>query len=244
MPSTAASDARLCRYSGSHCWRMTCPSIQPPAAPKALPQRITPAKVIRLWLRPLPAALAMMKLYTTTASRAPMGSMTMPSQRRMLAIADFGRTTRSMGTITVGPVTRVRVPNKVASIQSKSSSQWVARVMMSQVDSAPRVTIRRTTVPISRHCDRCRVRLPSNRISATASDTRGISSGPNIACGSSQPRIGPARMPLSRRKRMAGSFRRQASHWQARAAPPMPPKVSNICCSLIPIPYAVRVVED
>ncbi|MNZ99190.1 hypothetical protein D3C78_1185040 [compost metagenome] len=48
MPSTAASDARLCRYSGSHCRRITWPRIQPPAAPNALPHRITPAKVIRL----------------------------------------------------------------------------------------------------------------------------------------------------------------------------------------------------
>ena len=63
----------------------------------------------------------MMKLYTTTASRAPMGSMTMPSQRRMFATAALGRTTRSIGTITVGPVTRVRVPNSRAISQLKSS---------------------------------------------------------------------------------------------------------------------------
>ncbi|MNI63198.1 hypothetical protein D3C73_1185530 [compost metagenome] len=63
----------------------------------------------------------MMKLYTTTASRAPIGSMTMPSQRRMLAIEAFGRTTRNIGTITVGPVTSVRLPKRMASSQSKSS---------------------------------------------------------------------------------------------------------------------------
>ncbi|MCY1243368.1 hypothetical protein D9M72_563800 [compost metagenome] len=52
-----------------------------------------------------------------------MGSMAMPSQRRMLAIDAFGRTTRSIGTITVGPVTRVRLPNRMASNQSNPSSQ-------------------------------------------------------------------------------------------------------------------------
>ncbi|GLO13845.1 hypothetical protein PPUJ20028_24260 [Pseudomonas putida] len=173
---------------------------------------MTPAKVVRLWTKPLPSPLAMMKLYTTTASRAPIGSIMIPSQRRMLAIVDFGRTTRSMGTITVGPVTRVRVPNRIASGQSNPSSEWVARAITSQVTSAPTVTKRCTTLPISRHCDKCRVRLPSNRISATASDTSGISSGPNNASGSSQPSVGPATIPASSRNRIAGSFRRQASH--------------------------------
>ncbi|MNH29524.1 hypothetical protein D3C81_1150380 [compost metagenome] len=159
-------------------------------------------------------------------------------------MAALGRTTRNIGTITVGPVTRVRVPNRVASIQSKPSSQWVARVISNQVDSAPRVTMRCTTLPMSFHCDRCRVKLPSNRISATASDTSGISSGPNNSCGSSQPSTGPARMPLSSRKRIAGSFRRQASHWQHNAARPIPPNASNICCSFIQAPYAGSVMED
>ncbi|MNZ99189.1 hypothetical protein D3C78_1185030 [compost metagenome] len=96
----------------------------------------------------------MMKLYTTTANSAPIGSMTMPSQRRILAMVDFGRTTRNIGTMTVGPVTRVKVPNRIASNQSKPSNQWVAKVMMIQVDRAPTVTMRCTTVPISRHCDK------------------------------------------------------------------------------------------
>ncbi|MNP74937.1 hypothetical protein D3C76_1718950 [compost metagenome] len=60
MPSTAASEARLCRYSGSHCSRITWPSSQPPAAPRAVPAKMTPANVARLWLKPSP--LAMMKL--------------------------------------------------------------------------------------------------------------------------------------------------------------------------------------
>ena len=233
IPSTPASVARLCRYSGNHWRRMICPSTQPPAMPNRLPQRITPPKVSRLWLKPSPDALAMMKLYTTTASSAPIGSMTMPSQRRILAMEALGRTTRSMGTITVGPVTSVRVPNSSASIQSKPSSQWVARVITAQVERAPTVTSRWTTLPISFHSDRCRVRLPSNRISATANDTNGINRGPNISCGSSHPSIGPARIPLSRRNRIAGSFRRQASHWQPSAATPMPPKANKICCSFI-----------
>ncbi|MCY1180061.1 hypothetical protein D9M73_204890 [compost metagenome] len=186
----------------------------------------------------------MMKLYTTTASSAPMGSIMIPSQRRMFAIADFGRTTRNIGTITVGPVTSVRVPKRIASGQSNPSSQWVASAITSQVTSAPTVTRRCTTLPISRHCDRCRVRLPSNRISATASDTSGISNGPNSASGSSHPSAGPARIPANNRNRIAGSFRRQASHWQASAAAPMPPTLRRICCSLMRAPYADVVMKD
>ncbi len=45
------------------------------------------------------------------------------AQRRMLAIEDRGRTTRSIGTMTVGPVTRVRVPNSSDSSQENPSSQ-------------------------------------------------------------------------------------------------------------------------
>ena len=38
--------------------------------------------------------------------------MTMPSQRRSLAIRSFGRTERSIGSITVGPVTTMMAPNR------------------------------------------------------------------------------------------------------------------------------------
>ncbi|MNG22036.1 hypothetical protein D3C84_1064770 [compost metagenome] len=114
--------------------------------------------------------------------------------------------------MTVGPVTSVRVPNSSDSSQEKPSSQCVATAITAQVINAPTVTMRRTTVPISRHSEKCRVRLPSKRISATDREISGNSSGPNSACGSSRPVAGPARMPASSRKRMAGRRRRQASH--------------------------------
>ncbi|MNL45411.1 hypothetical protein D3C87_1680560 [compost metagenome] len=62
IPRTAASAARLCRYSGSHWRRIRVPSNQPPKTPNRLPHKITPPKVSRLSSRPLPSALAMMKL--------------------------------------------------------------------------------------------------------------------------------------------------------------------------------------
>ncbi|MNE18867.1 hypothetical protein D3C80_1119260 [compost metagenome] len=62
IPRTAASAARLCRYSGSHWRRIRVPSNQPPKIPKRLPHRITPPKVSKLSLMPLPSVLAMMKL--------------------------------------------------------------------------------------------------------------------------------------------------------------------------------------
>ncbi len=117
MPSTQASAPRLCRYSGSQWRRSARPKRKPPAAPNETPQAMTAAKVPS---GALPLRLTM-KLNTTTASRAPMGSMTMPSQRRMLPTEARGRITRSMGAITVGPVTRVRVPNSSARSQGKSS---------------------------------------------------------------------------------------------------------------------------
>ena len=57
---------------------------------------------------------------TSTASRAPIGSMTIPSQRKILAKFVFGRTVLSMGTITVGPVTVTMAPNRKDSCQVRS----------------------------------------------------------------------------------------------------------------------------
>lgn len=65
------------------------------------------------------------KLNTKTASRAPMESMAMPSQRKMWAMRLLGLTVRSIGTITVGSVTTTRAPNNRLSPQSKATSQCV-----------------------------------------------------------------------------------------------------------------------
>ena len=56
---------------------------------------------------------------TNTASKAPIGSITIPSQRKILAKLDLGCTVRNMGTITVGPVTTTNAPNSIAIDQSK-----------------------------------------------------------------------------------------------------------------------------
>ena len=45
--------------------------------------------------------------------------MTIPSHRSTLATEATGRTVRNMGTITVGPVTTISAPNRVATSQEK-----------------------------------------------------------------------------------------------------------------------------
>ncbi|VTM07846.1 Uncharacterised protein [Pseudomonas aeruginosa] len=70
--------------------------------PNRLPQRITPPKVCRLCSQPSPSPLEMMKLYTTTRQQGADGIDDDAFQRRMFATAALGRTTRSIGTITVG----------------------------------------------------------------------------------------------------------------------------------------------
>ena len=57
---------------------------------------------------------------TSTASKAPIGSITIPSQRKILAKFVFGRTVLSIGTITVGPVTVTIAPNKKDSCHERS----------------------------------------------------------------------------------------------------------------------------
>ncbi|MNR58079.1 hypothetical protein D3C85_1789920 [compost metagenome] len=60
---------------------------------------------------------------TSTANRAPMGSMTIPSQRRILSTSRTGRMTLSMGATTVGPVTTSTAPSTMATRQSSPSNQ-------------------------------------------------------------------------------------------------------------------------
>ena len=154
----------------------------------------------------------MMNCNTSTASRAPMGSMTIPSQRRMLATCVVGRTLRSIGTITVGPVTTVSAPNRIASSREKFSNQYVASVVTSQVINRPLLTKRRTTCSRPLISLKRKVRLPSNSTTATASEINGNNSSPNKLSGLSQPNTGPIVIPAINKNRIAGSFIHQASH--------------------------------
>lgn len=138
--------------------------------------------------------------------------MRMPSQRRMLATLALGRTVRSSGMITVGPVTVTSAPNSSASAGGRSMKNQAAAAMISQLSSAPKVTMLRTTSPWPRISRTRNVSAPSKRITATPSETSGKSRSPNSASGRTSPVAGPAIMPISSRMRMAGSFSHHASH--------------------------------
>ena len=166
----------------------------------------------------------------------------MPSQRRMLAIFAVGRTVRSIGTMTVGPVTTITAPNRVATCHDESVSQSVASVATTQLTSVPHVTRRNTTRSTPRISENRRVRLPSNRMTATDNEIIGNSRSPNKASGCSQPVNGPATTPAMRRKTIAGSFRRQPSHWQKIASTPIPASsnIMSISCPTAERPFRYR----
>ena len=66
-----------------------------------------------VWPRLAPTP-AMMKSKTNTATVAPTGSIKIPSQRKTEAIFAVGRTFRSSGAMTVGPVTMISAPKSSA----------------------------------------------------------------------------------------------------------------------------------
>ena len=61
-----------------------------------------------------------------------------------------------------------------------------------------------TTEPMDLSSENLSVRPPSNRISPTEMETRGMSSSPSNSSGLSQPNSGPAVKPASNSNRMDG----------------------------------------
>ncbi|EEY46095.1 hypothetical protein VMA_000341 [Vibrio mimicus VM223] len=57
-----------------------------------------------------------------------------------------------------------------------------------------------------------RVKLPSNKITATASETKGKSKSPNSRSGFNTPKTGPASIPANSKNKMAGRRNRHANH--------------------------------
>ncbi|CRZ45864.1 Uncharacterised protein [Vibrio cholerae] len=153
-----------------------------------------------------------MNSYTITTNSAPSGSIKIPSQRRIFAKRAVGRTVRSKGTITVGPVTTVKLPNISANGHSKPSNQCAAVLVIPHETSAPTVTMLHTVLLTPRISLKFRVRLPSNKITATASETSGKSKSPIKASGFNTPNTGPAKIPANSKNKMAGRRNRQANH--------------------------------
>jgi hypothetical protein len=141
----------------------------------------------------------------------------MPSQRSSRATLALGRTLRSNGTITVGPVTTTRAPNSSASSKGRFSRPQADSVTTPQVISAPQVTSRRTVFSRPRISLKRRVRAPSNRMIDTARDTPGSSRSPNNCLGWIRPATEPNNRPDSSNGKMAGSLMRQEAHWQTNA---------------------------
>lgn len=110
---------------------------------------------------------------TSTANTAPTGSITIPSHLRAGPLAPMGRIWCSMGTTTVGPDTTSTAPSNTAIGQSMPNSQWAANKERPQVTNIPTVTRRVTMPPTARNYLTERLKPPSNRINATASDTTG-----------------------------------------------------------------------
>jgi hypothetical protein len=69
-----------------------------------------------------------------------------------------------------------------------------------------------TTASNPKRSRNLRVNPPSNKMMATEKEIKGRKSGSRMSSGLTRPKIGPTTMPVRRRKIIAGSFTRQATH--------------------------------
>ena len=102
-------------------------------APMATPLATVALNTVSVW----PSWCDTMASKINTANSAPRGSMTMPSQRSVLAMRAFGRSVRSIGITTVGPVTQARAPNRKAMAQSTPATRRAASASSNSAATAP-----------------------------------------------------------------------------------------------------------
>ena len=95
----------------------------PPPTPTRVPMTVVRNSIPTAALNVESAEATIKCSNTRTASTAPMGSMTMPSHLSVLETRRLGRTCRSNGPITVGPVTTRIAPSRKQSCQSKAERE-------------------------------------------------------------------------------------------------------------------------
>lgn len=105
------------------------------------------------------------------AMNTPIESIKTPSQCRMLHSRWWVRIRRSMGTITVGPVTMTKLPVSRAKDGEVSKTKKTAVEAPIQVIRTPTVSRRLMTVEVCENSFRSSVSPPSKRIKPIARDT-------------------------------------------------------------------------
>ena len=149
----------------------------------------------------------------------------------------LGFTVLKIGTITVGPVTTINAPKRIERSQEKPIIKCVPTEIAAQVIRTPIVNIFLTTLCKSRISSNFKVKLPSKRMIATASDTIGNNKSPKRASGFSVPVRGPKIIPAKSRKTIAGNLTHQANHWQRMATTPMVDSAIIACSCIKLFPY-------
>ena len=186
----------LCKKSGTQCLRNSSTIRPAPAAPHAAPTKMIDTTIFTMGSAPTCSVISASN--TTIAIIAPIGSMMIPSHFKMLPTFPSGRTCRSSGPITVGPVTNKIDPNNTDNRQFNPNNAKAASAATAKVIAAPHVTKAQITPRDALCSRRFSVSPPSNRISATASETAGSNNSPNNLSGSSK---APCNTPYRASKR-------------------------------------------
>ena len=163
---------------------------------------------------------------------APVGSLTIASQRIAEPSLAVGRMCRSSGMMTVGPVTTRIAPSNADRGQSKPRRKRAAMAESTHVATTPMLAKLRTTRPIFANSAMSRLRPPSKRMIATERDTMGNSAAPSNSSGSIHPVTPPATKPASSNRKIAGNRKRHDSHWAAIPMTTMPARPMRGCSTI------------
>ena len=145
-------------------WAKVKPKVNPNN--KIFPNSISPVKV---YASPSPT---LMNSKTSTAAKAPIGSINMPSHFKTAEISFFNGIFLNMGVITVGPVTIIKAENKKEICQLKSKIKCAATAAQTKVAKLPKVISLVITGPTFLISDFFRVSPPSKSIILIASETK------------------------------------------------------------------------
>jgi hypothetical protein len=209
VPMTNARVSGLCNRSGTRLRRKRRARAKPPAKPATVPN---PALLATTVAACHPPSASTMLSNTAAANTAPMGSITMHSQRKIGATGSRSRTDCSKGSTTVGPDTTKMAPNKNPAEAGTSNSITAAAPPTSQVTPRPTVTRPATGRPTVRTLASSRPRPPSNKMSPTAMEITGASASPKSTSGFTAPVTGPASTPIGSRNSTDGRLNHDATH--------------------------------
>ena len=145
-----------------------CANVKPKVVPN---KTIFPNSISAVLVKPT-SPPTKINSNTNTATKAPIGSIRIPSHLRTVETSLFKGIFLKIGVITVGPVTIINPENKKHKSQVRLNKQCAITAPPKKVTAAPSVISFEITGPTFRISLRFKVSPPSNKIILIASETK------------------------------------------------------------------------